>query len=259
MINLSASHRIDKYLKAHPSGDLLIAVGYATPAGVAWLAKRTAGRSGSVSLLIGDTRSHWWKKAKRSDRSACLAFFNRPDVEVKNWYRTKKSPSGASSAHLKVWATHEDWEPVSALVGSGNLTTKGLQGNVEVMVEAYRQDMHEAWDAAHGVWQKAWPCAERLAKYMGATLNRSAASPARAAVPSTPSGRSQQSPAPAPTQPRDTNGDTEKRSKKQIILYVISGLVALVGLTAAGQSAFGGTLVMLLVAGLVFVWAKRSG
>ena len=252
MINLSASHRIDKYLKAHPSGDLLIAVGYATPAGVAWLAKRTAGRSGSVSLLIGDTRSHWWKKAKRSDRSACLAFFNRPDVEVKNWYRTKKSPSGASSAHLKVWATHQDWEPVSVLAGSGNLTTKGLQGNVEGMVEAYRQDMQEAWDAAHGVWKKAWPCADRLAEYMGATLNRRSASPAPA--PPTPAKHSQQSHTAASPQP-----ENNKRSKKQTILYVISGLVALVGLTAAGQSAFGGTLVMLLVAGLVFVWAKRSG
>ena len=136
---MSAGARIEQYLLDHPVGDLLIAVGYATPAGMAWLARRTAGRR--VSLLIGDTRPQYWAKVTASDRAACLAFMGRGDVEIRNWYRTKKSRRGESSAHLKVWAVHQEWSPVSALVGSGNLTRKGLDRNVEVMAEAHNRDM----------------------------------------------------------------------------------------------------------------------
>ena len=159
-----ASSRIEQFIRDHPDEDLLIAVGYATAAGMAWLAQRTAGRR--VSLFIGDTRSQWWKKVSEPDRAACLEFMHRHDVEVRNWYRTKKSRSGESSAHLKVWAMHDNWSPVSALVGSGNLTRKGLDSNVEVMVEAHGRDMRQAWDTARDLWGKAWPCADRLTGYL---------------------------------------------------------------------------------------------
>ena len=147
---MSASSRIERYLRDHPDGDLLIAVGYATAPGMAWLARHTSGRR--VSLLIGDTRSQWWKKMSESDRAACLAFTRRGDVEIRNWYRTKRSRSGESAAHLKVWAVHDNWSPVSALVGSGNLTRQGLDNNVEVMVEAHGSDMRQAWDTARDLW-----------------------------------------------------------------------------------------------------------
>ena len=162
---MSASSRIERYLRDHPDGDLLIAVGYAMAPGMAWLARHTSGRR--VSLLIGDTRSQWWKKMSESDRAACLVFIRRGDVEIRNWYRTKRSRSGESAAHLKVWAVHDNWSPVSVLAGSGNLTRKGLDDNVEVMVEAHGNDVRQAWDTVRDLWGKAWPCADRLAEYLG--------------------------------------------------------------------------------------------
>ena len=161
---MSASSRIERYLKDHPDGDLLIAVGYATAPGIAWLARRTAGRR--VALLIGDTRSQWWKKMSEPDRAACLAFIRRDDVEIRNWYRTNRSRSGESAAHLKVWAVHDTRSPASVLVGSGNLTRKGLEDNVEVMVEAHGSDMRQTWDTLQVLWGKAWPCADRLTGYL---------------------------------------------------------------------------------------------
>ena len=70
------------------------------------------------------------------------------------------------SIDLATVRRHNNWSPVSALVGSGNLTRKGLDNNVEVMVEAHGRDMRQAWDTAHDVWRKAWPCADRLIEYL---------------------------------------------------------------------------------------------
>ena len=159
---MSAASRIEQYLRDHPDGDLLIAVGYATPAGIAWLAQRTAGRR--MHLLIGDTRSQYWKIVSESDRAACLEFMQRSDVEIRNWYRTKKSRSGESDAHLKAWVVHDNGSPVSALTGSANLTRKGLETNVEVMVEAHGNDLQQTWDTAQELWGKAWPRDDQLIK-----------------------------------------------------------------------------------------------
>ena len=271
---MSASSRIEQYLKDHPNGDLLIAVGYATAPGMAWLARRTAGRR--VSLLIGDTRSQWWKKMSESDRDACLSFIRRGDVEIRNWYRTKRSHSGESAAHLKVWAVHDNWSPVSALVGSGNLTRKGLDDNVEVMVEAHGNDMRQAWDTARDVWEKAWPCADRLTEYLAGSeppatqpRDRAAASARRSATvrPRHVSGSGQtrrQPPPPRPQAPlRNTRSATratasKRRRRKRIILYAISGWIAVSGLIAGWQGGTVSVIWMLFIAGLLFVWARRS-
>ena len=146
-------------------------VGYVTAAGMAWLARRTQGRR--VSLLIGDAHPKWWKNVKSSDRAACLAFMRRPDVEIRNWYRTKKSRHGESFAHFKVWAVHQQWAPIAVLAGSGNLTRNGLEGNVEVMVEAHENDVPHAWGILHSVWLEAWPCADRISRYLDGSAARS--------------------------------------------------------------------------------------
>lgn len=271
---MSASSRIEQYLKDHPTGDLLIAVGYATAPGMAWLARRTAGRR--VSLLIGDTRSQWWKKVSESDRAACLAFIRRGDVEIRNWYRTKRSRSGESAAHLKVWAVHDNWSPVSALVGSGNLTRKGLDDNVEVMVEAHGNDMRQAWDTARDVWGKAWPCADRLTEYLAGPTSqarqprdRVTASARRSATarPRHARGDDQargQPPPPRPqAPPRNTHSaprarGLKTRRRKRIILYTISGWIAVSGLTAGWQGGTVGVIWMLFIAGLFFIWDRIS-
>ena len=276
---MSAGTRIEQYLVDHPAGDLLIAVAYATPAGMAWLARRTTGRR--VSLLIGDTRSQYWTKVTESDRDACLAFMRRSDVEIRNWYRTKKSRSGEASAHLKVWAVHQHWSPVSALVGSGNLTRKGLDDNVEVMVEAHNRDMRQAWDTVHDLWGKSWTCADRLREYLGApespdgsprnqatgAVGRSATRTFRHTSGTDPANRSSLPPPPPRshatanhTRSAVRTGSSKWRRRKRITLYVISGFIAFSGITAGGGTQNGsiaGVIWMLFIASLFFLWARR--
>ena len=247
---MHAASRIEQFLRDHPDEDLLIAVGYASAAGMAWLARRTAGRR--VSLFIGDARPQYWEKVSEPDRATCLEFMHRPDVEIRNWYRTKRSRSGESSAHLKVWAAHDNWSPVSALAGSGNLTRKGLDNNVEVMVEAHGSEMRQAWDTARDLWEKAWPCAVRLTGYLDGPeppapppRNRATASARR---PPTATPRQQPPSAdnriqpgstnPAPMQPTHHNPGhlpefqhavRRKQEKNPVRILAVVGLIAAIG------------------------------
>ena len=163
---MAASDRIDRFLADYPDGGLLIAVGYATPAGTAWLAERSGNRQ--VQLLIGDTRYQYWKHVSDRDRKACQAFIERPDVEIRNWYRTNRSAAGESAAHLKAWAVaaDDDGAATGILVGSGNLTRKGLTDNVEVMVEARGGDKTSTYREMVNLWGKAWDCKDRLQRYL---------------------------------------------------------------------------------------------
>ena len=92
----------------------------------------------------------------------------RPDVSVRNWYRTNKNKEGASQAHLKTWVVAgNDGEPLAALVGSANLTRAGLQDNAELGVEANGDDLIRAWDMTNDLHRRAWDCRDRLNGYLG--------------------------------------------------------------------------------------------
>ncbi len=56
----TTADRIERFLAANPTGPLVVAVGYASAFGLAWLQDRAAGRA--VSILIGDTRPAYWQK-----------------------------------------------------------------------------------------------------------------------------------------------------------------------------------------------------
>ena len=163
---MNAAERIEHFLEDHPRGDLWIAVGYATPAGIAWLNDRTRGRY--VHLLIGNTQSTYWKRVAAADRQATAAFLQSGDTAVRNWYRTAKSKQGASDAHLKAWIVADRDAPVAALVGSANLTRQGLEENIELMVEATGDDLDRCWGKMRDLHDKGWDCAERLLDYLGA-------------------------------------------------------------------------------------------
>ena len=125
----TAANRVERFLDSHPTGPLVVCVGSASVAGIAWLAARSRGRP--VTLLIGDMKSRNFAKATDRDRSSALEFVSRSDVTVLNWYRTNRSNQGRSEAHLKVWATCDNrGVPQAFLVGSANLTNAGLQENV---------------------------------------------------------------------------------------------------------------------------------
>ena len=160
----TTADRIEQFLAANPAGPLVVAVGYASAFGLAWLQNRTAGRP--VSVLIGDTRPAYWQKMSSGDRSMARTFLRRSDVEVHNWYRTGQSKDGRSEAHLKAWLVHDRTRVVAALVGSANLTHNGLYKNVEVMVEPASTDLTGIWANTHALWGKSWDAKDRLTRYL---------------------------------------------------------------------------------------------
>lgn len=131
-LGAGAGDRIERFLRSHATGRLVVCVGSASVSGLVWLAKRTPERP--VTLLIGDLQGRNFQHATDADRCAALAFVQRSDVDVRNWYRTARNAAGRSEAHLKVWAVcDERGVPSAYLVGSANLTTAGLAENVELM------------------------------------------------------------------------------------------------------------------------------
>lgn len=94
--------RIERFLRDNPSGPLYVVVGFASAFGLAWLNERTRGRP--VTLLIGDTRTGFAKSSKE-DRRAAIAFVQRPEVAVLNWYRKS---GGHRTAYAKAWMVEPD-------------------------------------------------------------------------------------------------------------------------------------------------------
>ena len=171
-MNTTTADRIERFLAANPSGPLVIAVGYASAFGLAWLQERTTGRP--VSVLIGDTRTTYWQKMTSQDRSGARRFLMRSDVEVHNWYRTGQASDGRSEAHLKAWLVHDNTRVVAVLVGSANLTHNGLYKNVEVMVEPTAGDFASIWRETHALWGKSWDAKDRLIRYLDGDFARHA-------------------------------------------------------------------------------------
>lgn len=163
-----AAKRIERFLKDHPKGKLFVAVGYASAYGLAWLGKRTSGRS--VTLLIGNAQPSRFEQASAATRAEALDFLHRHDVEVKNWYRTERAGKEASTAHLKVWAACHPRHPgdvvTAALVGSANLSDKGLHRNVEVCVEVAGKDLGDVMRQIKPLFKEAQDCRQRIIGYL---------------------------------------------------------------------------------------------
>lgn len=168
-LGVGAGDRVERFLRSHSTGRLVVCVGSASVSGVAWLAERTPQRP--VTLLIGDLQGRNFQHATDDDRRAALAFVHRSDVEVRSWYRTARNAAGRSEAHLKVWAACDVREvPHAYLVGSANLTTAGLAENVELMTVA---DPSEH-DYLRGILEalldkdKSWHAKEQLVERIAA-------------------------------------------------------------------------------------------
>ena len=160
----TAADRVERFLDAHPDGPLVVCVGSASVAGIAWLAARSRGRP--VTLLIGDMKSRNFARATDRDRSAALDFVNRNDVTVLNWYRTNRSNQGRSEAHLKVWAACDGTgAPRAFLVGSANLTNAGLHENVELMALADDSERSYLRSTLQQLQAKSWD-AKRLQEWI---------------------------------------------------------------------------------------------
>lgn len=157
----TAAERIERFLDEHPGVPLTVAVGFSSPNGIAWLARRTRNRT--VRLLIGDCRPRYFRHATNEDRYEALAFLGRSDVEVWNWYRTHGT---ASDAHLKVWIAHDAPRP-AALNGSANLTHQGLYLNEELVTGIPEAEVDQAIQRVEAIFDKAWDAKDRLREYIG--------------------------------------------------------------------------------------------
>ena len=147
---------IEGFLRANPIGKLDVAVGYASAYGLGWLDQRTRGRP--VWLLIGDIRTGFSNHSE-ADRLAALAFLDRSDVEVVNWYRTDKNQLGKAEAHLKMWMVRPDSSrgiKSAVMVGSANLTKAGLHDNFEVMAEVVEGDHPRLFSQMSELQKDAW-------------------------------------------------------------------------------------------------------
>lgn len=155
-----AKARIERFLADHPAGHLHVVTGYASMAGLAWLARKAAKRPGTV--VIGDLRTGMDKFESR-DAAEAAEFISRPDVRILNWYRTDKNKKGASIAHSKMFAVEgPEGRPIAVLAGSANLTMAGLSANVETMVEAIQEDREAAFKQVAWLERQAWDVTDRV-------------------------------------------------------------------------------------------------
>jgi len=156
----STEQRIIGFLASYPDGPLTVVVGYASIWGLAWLNDHTKGRK--VNLVIGDTRGNHFARASEDSRRNAMNFLRRADVSVGNWYQKQGTPS---EIHMKAWLIETPADS-AVLVGSANLTKKGIRQNQELMVEASGNDLNNSISKIRQLRAKSWDCQERLIKHI---------------------------------------------------------------------------------------------
>ena len=168
----SAASLIEDFLRAHPHGELFVAVGYASVAGIAWLAERASDRP--VTLLIGNVRRNHFKKMSDKDRDTAIRFLRRDDVQVLTWYQKARDNRPERQAHLKVWAVMSESprrrgrssDVEAMLVGSGNLTTAGLVHNEEAFADATGEDLRRIGAQLERLRSHQWKRKDKILEYI---------------------------------------------------------------------------------------------
>ena len=152
--------RIERFLADYPAGHLHVVTGFASMAGLAWLARLTERRP--VTVVIGDLRTGLTNFEAR-DAAKAVEFVSRSDVQVLNWYRGDKNKKGPAIAHSKVFAVEgPERRPIAVLAGSANLTMAGLASNVETMVEAITKDRDAVFKQVTWLERQAWDASDKI-------------------------------------------------------------------------------------------------
>ena len=163
---------IEEFLGAHPRGELFVAVGYASVAGIAWLAQRAGDRP--VTLFIGNVRPNHFKEMSDKDRDTAIRFLRRGDVQVLTWYQKARDNRPAREAHLKVWAVMSEsprrrgrsGAVEAMLVGSGNLTNAGLVHNEEAFAHAAGEDLRRIGAQLDRLRSHQWKRKDKILEYI---------------------------------------------------------------------------------------------
>ena len=149
-----------------------MAVGYASVAGIAWLAARAEDRP--VTLLIGNVRRNHFAEMSETDRDTAIGFLRRGDVQVLTWYQKRRDDRPAREAHLKVWAVMAEsprrrgrlGAVEAALVGSGNLTKAGLFHNEEAFAHAAGDDLQRIGAQLERLHSHQWKRKDKILEYI---------------------------------------------------------------------------------------------
>ena len=261
----TAADQIDRFLRDNPAGCLYVVVGFASPFGLRWLAERSDGRE--VRLLIGDIRTGFSRPAE-SDRVAAIRFITRGDVRVVNWYRKR---GGHRTAHAKAWMIKPAPGADTAsefLVGSANLTRKGLFQNVEMMTRPHPDEHDRLHTDMLTIMNKAWPIESKLLQKLKATNaasrpsavgNRDGLSTAHAPAHNTPTPRrsntgTRSADQESPTQHQHREHAFRDRSTKRELVRKL--LVSCAVLTTGSSLLFGA---YLLVKTIFTTWLGMVG
>ncbi len=119
----------------------MVCTGSASVKGLVWLARQVD--SGQrVTIVIGDMTEQSFAVATDDDRRVAAAFLRQSNVKVHNWFRQKPVKKIAHGKAVVVLQSGRN-KAVAALVGSANLTDKGLSDNLELMVRCDPGDLHE--------------------------------------------------------------------------------------------------------------------
>ena len=163
---------IEEFLRTNSRGELFVAVGYASVAGIAWLAERAGGRP--VTLFIGNVRPNHFKEMSDKDRHTAIRFLRRGDVQVLTWYQKPRDNRPAREAHLKVWAVMSESPRrrgrsggvEAMLVGSGNLTKAGLFHNEEAFAQAAGEDLRRISAQLERLRSHRWKRKDKILEYI---------------------------------------------------------------------------------------------
>lgn len=118
---------VEEFIRSreHVEGELVVATGYTSVAGLAWLADVT---TRPVTVVVGDLRPERFENAAAADRRKAVGLLERAGSRVFCWYRQGRI------AHGKAFAFRKEGQTVAALAGSANLTLNGLRRYAEIMV-----------------------------------------------------------------------------------------------------------------------------
>ena len=161
VFGVSASVRIRRFLKDHPDGELFVAVGIASVAGIAWLGPNIGRRA--VTLVIDKTEPSRFRVASAADRATAVRFLHRADVEVASCARD----GAAGEFGLRVWAVvTADGSVEAALVGPVNLTNKALRDRTGIIVQASGSDLRDIERKIALLRNAVSDCRERITGYL---------------------------------------------------------------------------------------------
>ena len=139
----SPETKLINLFQENKGGQLHVLVGYTSVWGLAWLGKHTKDFT-EITLTVGDLKEQTFDNATEENRAEAISFLERTEVYVYNcdWYLGKSE----RQLHSKVFFCESSLGMPSVLVGSSNLTRRGLKshtagGDIDTLITPASNDI----------------------------------------------------------------------------------------------------------------------